>query len=556
MSKLKIAILIDEVSLPAYQAEIVKELEKSEWCEILLYVKKQKSKDSYSSSSKFRLYRFLKKFDAKLFGKNAPYLASKPLDINEKSKLFEVTTQESEWFDLLRDEDITKINEYKLDVILNFGFKYIKGEILNSAKYGIWEIRHPNQPAAFWEVVENIPSTEVTLECIGDGIRPGFLIDRFVTVTHPKSMRKNYEQIMWRSHMMVVENLHRLARNGETFLENKPSKTYFYDQPTIESTHMKKFPDLRFGFSDDVGKKVPTNCQTLKAFCKLTGKYLKFTFRRFFKMDRWIILFSENENGKVNSNLSKYKRLPLPSNDYFQADPFMVDEGEKSYLFYEELDYKTLKGYLLVSEYDEAKKTFVNPQEILKKEYHLSYPNVFKYEDKYYMIPETNENSTVDLYEAENFPTKWKKVRTMIQNIKAVDATLYHKDGKWWMFLSQVQKDGFSLNDTLWLYYCDDFRTNTWKSHPLNPIVTDVTCARPAGNLIEIDGKLLRPAQNCSGVYGRGLVFNEILKLSESEYEERVVQQIRSDFADDLVAVHTFNHSKRFSVIDAIKGRV
>ncbi len=555
MNKLKVAVFIDDKSLPKYQAEIVDELLKSEWCEIVLYVKKQKSSDPYENISKFKLYHFLKKFDEKVFGRSTPYLVCEDIKKGEQTQLLELRTKESRWFDILKREDIAKIGEYQLDVVLNFGFKYLKGEILDVAKYGIWEMRHPNRLPAFWEVVENIPATEVSLEQVGDALRPGFLIDRFVSVTHPKSMKKNFEQIMWRSHMMIVQNLHKLSKNPQSFFADKESKTYFYDDYQIQSEYPKKFPDLRFRFSDDIGKAAPTNTQALRAFYKLAVKYLKFTLRRFFKMDRWIILFAENESGKVNADLSTYKRISLPSNDYFQADPFIVDEGDKSYLFYEELDYKTLKGYLLVSEYDKEKKTFLNPKEILKKPYHLSYPNVFKYDGKYYMIPETHENKTVDLYEAELFPTKWKKVRTMLKDIKAVDATLYQKDGKWWMFLSQTQKEGFSLNDTLWLYYCDDFRTDEWQSHPLNPILGDVTCARPAGNLVESNGKLFRPAQNCSGVYGRGLVFNEILKLSETEYKERVVQQIRSDFSDDLVAVHTFNHSKRFSVIDAIKGR-
>jgi hypothetical protein len=143
----------------------------------------------------------------------------------------------------------------------------------------------------------------------------------------------------------------------------------------------------------------------------------------------------------------------------------------------------------------------------------------------------------------------------MIDNITAVDATLYRKDGKWWMFVSEAEKEGFSFNDTLSIYYCDDFRTDEWSAHKLNPVVCDVTSARPAGHLLEKEGKLFRPAQDCSGVYGRGMVINEILELTETTYKERVVQHIRADFADDLVAVHTFNHSKRFSVIDAIKSR-
>jgi len=556
MEKLKIGILVDDVKLPRFQEEILSELQKREWCSIALFVKKQKSYDPYATSKRFSLYRFIRKFDAKVFGRNAPYLQEVSIEgYLQKADLLDVKTQESDYFDLLKDEDIARVKSHEVDVLLNFGFKYITDDLRNAAKYGIWEFRHKYLPAAFWEVVETIPATEITLERVGSALDAGYVIDNFKTVTHQKSMRKNYEQVMWRSHMLMVRNLEKLAQQKEKFFENKKSVTYFYDQYPLNTDTKKKPFDFQFGFSDDLGMRAPTNCQSLKALCKIAGKYLKFTARRFFKMDRWIILYHENENGRINPDLSAYKRIPLPSNDYFQADPFVVDEGEKSYLFYEELDYKTLKGYLLVSEYDETKKAFVQPKEILRKPYHLSYPNIFFHEGKYYMIPETHENESVDLYEAVSFPYEWKKIRTFFSDIKAVDATLHQKDGYWWMFVNIAAKEGFSLNDELYIYYCKDFRTDEWIPHAQNPVVTDVTTARPAGHLIEKEGKLFRPAQDCSGVYGRAMVFNEVLTLTPTEYEERVAQHIRADFAEDLVAVHTFNHSKRFSVIDAIKSR-
>ncbi len=556
MRKLKVAVLIDDSVLAKYRLEVIYELYKSDWCEEIVFIKKQKSFDPVAKNPKYFFYELIRKLDKKIFAKNTPYLNEESIeDLIKNHRLIEIKTNEGDYFDEIDDRDIEKINSNQIDVILNFGFKYITGKLINSAKYGLWEYRHSNRPAAFWEVVENMPYTEVTLERVGSAFENGYVLDSFKTVTHQKSISKNFEQIMWRSHMMVIYNLRELAQDPDGYFSQKEIKTYFYDLPDLGRNDEKKAFDFQFAFSDDIGKKPPSNLQGVGIVGKLLGKYIKFIIRRFFKMDRWIILFSENKDGKINPDFSSYKRVPLPSNEYFQADPFVVDENEKSYLFYEELDYKTLKGYLLVSTYDEKSETFIEPQVIMKKEYHLSYPNVFKVDQKFYMIVESHENLTIDLYEADVFPTKWKKVRTMMDNIKAVDATLYKKDDKWWMFVNVAVKDGFSLNDELYIFYCDDFVEDEWKPHLLNPVVCDVTSARPAGNLFENGDKLFRPAQNCSGVYGRGLVINEILELNEKKYEERMVQQIRADFADDLVAIHTLNASKRFSVIDAIKSR-
>ena len=556
MDRLRIGILIDDTALPRFQAEIIEELRQKPWCEIALFVRKQKSYDPYAGSKRFMLYRMLQRLDAKLFGRSAPYLAQVSIaDTIADTGLLNVTTQERDAFDDLDAAQAEEIAAHRLDVLLNFGFKAITGALLKAAKYGIWEYRSSCRPVGFWEVIENIPHTEVRLERVGSALEYGYILDRYRTVTHQKSMRKNYEQIMWRSHMMAVRELSRLHAKGAAYFDDKEAKTYFYHQHPIENYVERKFPDFQFGFSDDLGRLAPTNSQSIAAACKLIGKYLKFTARRFFKMDRWIILYSENPQGGISPDLGAYQRIPLPSDDHFQADPFVVDEGEKSYLFYEELDYTTLKGYLLVSEYDEAEKRFVNPQEILRKPYHLSYPNIFRHEGRYYMVPETHENGTVDLYEAEAFPYRWRKVRTMMEGVKAVDATLFFRDGLWWMFVNIAAKEGFSLNDELCLYYCEDFRSDDWIAHPMNPVVQDVTTARPAGHLLQKDGRLFRPAQDCSGVYGRGLVINEIVTLDKTRYEERTAQHIRADFADDLVAVHTFNHSERFSVIDAIRSR-
>lgn len=556
MEQLKIGVLIDDFKIAKYQAEILEELAAKPWCEITLFIKKQKSFDPFMKHGRFALYRMLRAVDAKVFGKNAPFLA--PVSLEQQisdENLYTLQTVESERYDEVAQEDREKIAQRKLDVLLNFGFKQPDAEFLQVAKYGIWALQTLHEPPGFWEVIEDIPVSEVSLVRMGSGLDAGFVLDRFKTVTHQKSMRKNYEQMMWRAHMLVVQNLAKLAIQKEAYFADKPAKTFFNDRFSFSEVYPKKFFDPRFHFADDLAKKAPTNLRMVRAALRLGIKYLKFTVRRFFPMDRWIILFAENRNGKSNPDFGSYKRLPLPSIDYFQADPFIVDEGGKSYLFYEELDYKTLKGYLLVAEYDEKQQTFVNSKEILRKEYHLSYPNIFKVDGTWYMVPETHENRTVDLYEAEDFPYRWKKLRTMLSNTKAVDATLFAHDGKWWMFVSQADKEGFSLNDTLSLYYCDDFRTDAWIPHPENPVITDVTRARPAGQLIEHNGRIFRPAQDCSGIYGRGMVFNEVLVLNETTYKERPAQYIRADFADDLVAVHTFNKSDRFTVIDAIKSR-
>lgn len=532
MTPLKIAILIDDTKLEKYKVEILNALQNVDFCTIVQFIRRNKEADSASDKSEYLLYRFFNTLDAQLFGKGTKYLGSE--NIEDKITAYQ--------------NDINNANE--LDVILNLSSsdKYYP----NNAKYGVWQFDYRSFPVGYWEVIHNDPFTQVRLIQCSGGFGNDVLLDTFRTMTHPKSMLKNKDLVLWRSHMMMVRNLKRLAIDPKTFFDNRASTVSFNPKPV--KNKRKKF-DLQFSFSDEIKQAPPTNSGMLIVVGKLLKKYATLSIRKFFVWDRWLILYSETQDGDINPNLSEYKRLYAPGKNYFWADPFVVDEDDKSYLFFEELDYTIQKGYLKVAEYDPLHKTFKTSKIILDLDYHLSYPNVFKHEGNYYMVPESHENMSVELFEAVEFPTKWKKKKTLLSDVLAVDATLYFRDEKWWMFVNIAEKKDFSMNDELYLYYCHDFISDEWIPHPQNPIVSDVTTARPAGNLIQKGDKLYRPAQDCSGFYGRKVVVNEIEILNETQYKEMTVGEINSNFADDLVAVHTLNSSKKLTVIDAIKSR-
>jgi hypothetical protein len=101
-----------------------------------------------------------------------------------------------------------------------------------------------------------------------------------------------------------------------------------------------------------------------------------------------------------------------------------------------------------------------------------------------------------------------------------------------------------------------------WRAHPMNPVISDVRRARPAGKLFMDGGRLIRPSQDCSLAYGYALVFSEVVKMTETEYEERVVARIEPTAFAGGVANHTYNRTERFEVVDrdlprdaAIRGK-
>ncbi len=119
--------------------------------------------------------------------------------------------------------------------------------------------------------------------------------------------------------------------------------------------------------------------------------------------------------------------------------------------------------------------------------------------------------------------------------------------------LVNVAEYGSSTNDELFLYYADT-PFGPWYSHANNPVKGDARSARPAGRLFQCQGKLLRPAQDCSQSYGGALKICRVEKLTESEYQERVIDHIDPGWLKGNKAFHTLNSSGQLEVIDGQKS--
>jgi hypothetical protein len=178
---------------------------------------------------------------------------------------------------------------------------------------------------------------------------------------------------------------------------------------------------------------------------------------------------------------------------------------------------------------------------------------MMEHEGEFYMVPEGSADGDIKLYKAKTFPHEWELVRVMIPDIVAVDMTLFYKDDRWWMFANVVEKDGFSANDELYIYHCKDFLTDEWIAHTQNPVISSVETSRPAGHILTYNDELYRPSQNSVGWYGRATNFNKIVTLTEDEYKEEFVSEITPEFVDGIYAVHTYNASKKLTVIDGLK---
>jgi hypothetical protein len=199
------------------------------------------------------------------------------------------------------------------------------------------------------------------------------------------------------------------------------------------------------------------------------------------------------------------------------ADPFAVQERGLWYLFFEIDSISTRQGEIgLATSADTT--NWVYRQIVLNEPFHLSYPYVFKWNGVYYMIPESHKANSIRLYQADPFPTHWTHIADLIQG-DYKDPSIVRYAGRWWIFASTGQ------NENMEIFYADEL-TGPWYAHAKNPvIVKDRTRARCGGPIREIDGRLIRFAQDCLLRYGHRLLGYEVLRLTPDDYAERAVME-------------------------------
>lgn len=85
---------------------------------------------------------------------------------------------------------------------------------------------------------------------------------------------------------------------------------------------------------------------------------------------------------------------------YWYADPMLFEKNGKVYLFTEAFDKRIQKGKLAVSYLTDSGE-FSKPEIIINLPYHLSYPCVWEEEGCVYMLPETSQDRTLEIWKSK-----------------------------------------------------------------------------------------------------------------------------------------------------------
>lgn len=233
-----------------------------------------------------------------------------------------------------------------------------------------------------------------------------------------------------------------------------------------------------------------------------------------------------------------------PDDNYWYADPFVCHEDEKTYVFVEAMEYYKGLGRIAVAEV--IGNTIGDFKIVIEEPFHLSFPNVFQYEEEWYMIPESCASRQMRLYKAKHFPYQWEFVCTLLDGVNFVD-TVFH-------FVDEHTAIGMSY----------DLDTNSGKPIKLNMQEMAMKCIelegnysleRPGGEIHQKGNGLYRVVQDCVRCYGDFLHLFSINKISNEKFDEIKVGELHAPdivFDDGLRKeyIHTYNTDGVYEVID------
>jgi hypothetical protein len=504
---LRVGVVLSGQIQPAWVLRLIETLRRSAYAELTLLIFGQRAPRTVWP----RLASLYARFDRAWFARAPDALARD--DVRPLLDGVEV----------LHDGESQRAAGRVVDVLLVIGATV--GTVLPSAKFGVWAVEFGSGEDTFpglREFVTKNQTTAAVLRRVDDGAVLGWTRGGTDTISLYRGMNRLY----WKTAQLIEGRLARLHREG-----------------TIRPQHLCE-PPL---------SEVPLdNGRMLLSLAATAGRFIRHKLRESWMREQWIIAFGfRGDPDDTNTLFGRFHRI-VPPDDRFWADPFVITEAGRTWIFVEELVYAEGRGVIAAIEV-KRDGSWSQPIRVLERPYHVSYPCLFRWNGGIYMLPETQENKTVELYRAVEFPGRWELAAELMRDVEAVDSTIFEANGRWWMYMSTAASSvaGF---DELSLYYADS-PLGPWTQHPLNPLLCDVVGGRCGGRPFVRGGKLLRATQDCARRYGHSIRMREIVTLTPEDWEEREIDTVRADWMPDIIGTHTLNVDGDVTVIDGLRQR-
>ena len=182
---------------------------------------------------------------------------------------------------------------------------------------------------------------------------------------------------------------------------------------------------------------------------------------------------------------------------------------------------------------------------VLDEASHHSYPCTFQDDDVVYCVPEAPERGATRISRLEG-NGQLIPICDVAPYARLADPTLFKWNGRFWLGCTDLD---LGAHDNLCFLHASSL-TGPWIPHAQWPVKVDGRGARPAGLPLRMDNRLFRPGQDCAATYGAAVSLYEIVKLTETEFQETLVTVLRPDPAGPFPhGLHTLAHDgERFWV--------
>ncbi len=539
--KLRIGIMLDSYRPEAWVCQMIEAVTRSDYASLELVLlnenrdENRSNGDTVLSGPNTLFYRAYTNLENRFSGPKPAFFPMDTRNLLRNVPVLGIKTEPDKNSDHFQGQDIEKIREFRLDVIVQCGFRRLTGDILRAATYGVWAYFHDDisslrgGPPGFRETFERTGERGVVLRILNDDPDNGIVLYRSFLSCYSFLVSRNNNDCFLKSSLYVPRTLKRLHDEGEKA---------FFERIERENKNITFYNHRMYEY--------PGNFEFIRMFTKFSYRLGAFFLPFFFFRNQWMLMYDLRD--QISTSFCNFRKI-IPPKDRFWADPHVFFKDDIYYIFFEEYLYKTKKGHISLIEMQPS-GVYSDSVKVLEEPFHLSYPHVFSDKGILYMIPETRKARSINLYECTDFPTGWKHRAVLIDSIDAVDSTILFHNNTWWLFANVAEPDGTSVDNELHLFFSDSLPGGTWKPHPMNPIVSDVKGARPAGKILERNGILYRPSQCCKPYYGYGIKLNEIVALTENEYAEKETAFIEPKWDKNLIGVHTLCHENRLTMID------
>lgn len=280
---------------------------------------------------------------------------------------------------------------------------------------------------------------------------------------------------------------------------------------------------------------------------RILSKYID---KLFFK--KWIIgICRENiediiKNKKFDPDIKWFMRN---SYNKFIADPFFLGSNNgRVKIIYEEYTYDDNYGKISLMSFNESLMQ-VHYKMILDTKSHLSYPFVYKENNKTYVFPEAKQSGKLSCYEFDPINESLNFIKVII-DLPLLDSTILKCDDKYWIY-GTLSENG--ANYKLFVFYSERL-LGPYTPHPNNPIKSGLNGVRSAGSFIQVDGIIYRPTQNCKKKYGESITINKVTELNKFQVSEETYMNITINRSNNcnknMHKIHTINYMDGIIIVD------